>query len=455
PTATLALLIALAGAVYMANMALKIAAVAYGLRAQRDHEAAAKTDRVSRSGTIPLHPDPTITILVPLFEEREIAGALLDRISRLDYPRDRLDVIFILEACDTTTQEALAAGTLPHWARAIIVPDGQPRTKPRALNYALPFARGTIIGIYDAEDCPEPDQLLAVTRRFSAAPPELACLQGQLDYYNATHNWISRCFTLEYASWFRLLLPGVARLGLIVPLGGTTLFLRKKALLDVGGWDAHNVTEDAELGLRLARAGYRTDLIATTTFEEANSELWPWIKQRSRWLKGYAITWATAMRQPRRLLRELGWKRFLGLQVQLGGTVIGFLTAPLIWSLAAIPLGLWHPLAPWIGPVAGQVLVWGFAASLAVTLSVAWLACRAPHLRALRWWLPALTLYFPLASAAMVVALSDLLWRPFHWVKTAHGHYSARNVDKSAVSAEASSLSRTSKARDRCETSSE
>jgi glycosyltransferase XagB len=234
--------------------------------------------------------------------------------------------------------------------RQILVPPGTVRTKPRALNYALDFCRGSIVGVYDAEDAPAPDQLRRVVRRFRESPPEVACLQGVLDFYNARTNWLSRCFTIDYATWFRIVLPGIARLGFVIPLGGTTLFFRRAALERLGGWDAHNVTEDADLGLRLARHGYRCELIDSVTEEEANCRAIPWIRQRSRWLKGYALTWISHMRRPGLLLRDLGLWKFMGVQILFLGTLSTFLLAPLVWSFWLLPFGLPHPLAgivPW------------------------------------------------------------------------------------------------------------
>jgi len=207
---------------------------------------------------------PVITLLIPLYRERAIADHLLTRLEALDYPRERLDVCLVLEDDDATTRAALNRTHLLTWMRPIVVPQGTLRTKPRALNYALDFARGSIVGIYDAEDAPDPDQLRIVAATFATAPPNVACLQGVLDYYNSSANWLTRCFTIEYASWFRVVLPGYARMGLVVPLGGTTLFFRRDILEQLGGWDAHNVTEDADLGLRLVRAGYRTCLLYTS-----------------------------------------------------------------------------------------------------------------------------------------------------------------------------------------------
>jgi len=454
PTATIVTVYSLAILVFAANVALKFAAAGAALRAERALDKAAKP-----ASPPPLVRMPVVTILVPLFKENEVAGGLIANLSRLDYPPELLDVMLVVEEDDHLTREAIATCRLPSWMRAITVPPGHPRTKPRALNYALNFARGSVVGIYDAEDRPEPDQIRRVVRCFAALPPRVACLQGRLDYYNATHNWLSRCFTVEYATWFRLLLPGVQQLGLFVPLGGTTVFLRRHVLEKVGGWDAHNVTEDAELGLRLTRHGYDTEVIDTTTFEEANAAVWPWVKQRSRWLKGYLMTWISAMRHPRRLLRELGPRRFIGLQVQLLGAVLGFLLAPLLWSLALKPFGVRHPMDAVLSPIHYGILGVAFVAVLLVGMGISAMALRAPHLRRLRRWVPLVELYYPLATVASWLAASETMMRPFHWSKTAHGQFSHPSVaapvtlykdcasERSAVAA--SSLSRTTNAIER------
>ena len=178
--------------------------------------------------------DPIITLIVALYRESDIAPRLVARLARLDYPEELLDVLLVVEEDDQMTRAALAGSELPAWMRVVTVPRGTVKTKPRALNHALVYARGAIVGVYDAEDAPDPDQLKKVVAQFQRSGPEVACLQGVLDYYNPTTNWLSRCFTIEYAGWFRLILPGVARLGLVVPLGGTTLFFRRDVLERLG-----------------------------------------------------------------------------------------------------------------------------------------------------------------------------------------------------------------------------
>ncbi len=365
--------------------------------------------------------DPTVSIIVALYRESDIAGRLVRRLARLDYPVDRLDVILAVEAGDHLTTDALARAELPPWMRIILVPEGEVKTKPRALNHALDHARGAIVGVYDAEDAPEPDQIRKVVARFQSSPPEVGCLQGILDYYNPRTNWLSRCFTIEYAGWFRLILPGIARLGLVVPLGGTTLFFRREVLEALGGWDAHNVTEDADLGLRLARHGYRTELIDTVTGEEANCRAVPWIKQRSRWIKGYMMTWAVHMRDPALLWRQLGPRAFLGVQVMFFGSFAQTLLAPLLWSFLIVPLGFAHPMLTALPPGAVWTVFGIFILSELVNLGVGIAGLRRSRHGLSLWWVPTMKLYFPLATVAAYKALVELVTRPFYWDKTSHG----------------------------------
>ncbi|WP_406720504.1 glycosyltransferase family 2 protein [Thioclava litoralis] len=364
---------------------------------------------------------PVISIMVPMFREPDIAARLVARMSRLHYPRELLDMLLVVEEDDHVTRDALAKADLPRWMRVLPVPDGPIRTKPRALNYALNFCRGSIIGVYDAEDAPHPDQLHMIARRFAKAPPEVVCLQGILDYYNPRTNWLSRCFTIEYATWFRMVLPGIAKLGFVVPLGGTTLFFRRKVLEELGCWDAHNVTEDADLGVRLARKGYRTELVPTVTQEEANCRMVPWVKQRSRWLKGYAITWAVHMRSPRKLMEDLGPRRFWAFQVMFFGSLSQYVLAPLLWSFWLMVFGLPHPVQSLLSDTQITLLVAVFVTAELLNICLAAWAVRGESHRFLIPWVPSMHLYFPLGAIAGWKAIYELVQKPFYWDKTTHG----------------------------------
>ncbi len=412
PVATLTAVTALTVFIMLLSTGVKTAAAIVGRGPQLATDAPPLT---------PMERLPVITLLIPLYRENAIADHLLARLEAIDYPRELLDVCLVMEASDHTTRSAVGHARLLTWMRLITVPDGTIKTKPRALNYALDFAHGSIIGVYDAEDAPAPDQLHQVAQHFARADPSVVCLQGMLDYYNATSNWLTRCFTIEYAAWFRVILPGYARMGLVVPLGGTTLFFRRAALEKLGGWDAHNVTEDADLGIRLARHGYRTEFVNTVTEEEANGRFWPWVKQRSRWLKGYAITYGVHMRNPAKLWRDLGAWRFFGLQVLFAGTLAQFLLSPLLWTFWLIPFGVPHPIQAILPTAAIWTLAGAFVVTEIASLLIAWVALGRAGKRGLWPWAISMQLYFPLATIAAYKGLLELTWKPFYWDKTAHG----------------------------------
>ncbi|MGV6848377.1 MAG: glycosyltransferase family 2 protein [Marinibacterium sp.] len=376
----------------------------------------------------PAHPPggatswPKFSVLVPLYREADIADHLIRRLADLSYPKARLQILLVLEEHDRITRQTLNRIALPPWIRVVTVPaSGGLTTKPRAMNFALDFCDGDIIGVWDAEDAPAPNQLEVIADRFARAPANVACLQGVLDFYNPRSNWLARCFTIEYASWFRVVLPGIARLGLVVPLGGTTMFVRRSALERVGAWDAHNVTEDADLGVRLARFGLVTDLIPTVTGEEANCRLWPWIKQRSRWLKGFMVTYLVHMRHPGRLLRDLGLARFLGVQAFFLGTVSQFLLAPVLWSFWLILFGLPHPVETALPAGWAPGLVAVLLASGAINLAAGMIAVAGRDHRHLLAFVPTMVFYFPIGAIAAYKALWELATNPYFWDKTQHG----------------------------------
>ncbi|MBD3766133.1 MAG: glycosyltransferase [Rhodobacterales bacterium] len=387
--------------------------------------------------TISIARPPVVSVLVALYRESGIAARLVRRLGRLDWPRDRLDILLVVEDDDRATRAALDRPDLPDWMRVLVVPPGTLKTKPRALNYALDFCRGSIVGIYDAEDAPEPDQIRKVVARFHARPRAVACLQGVLAFYNPRTNRLSRCFTVDYAAWFQVMLPGLDRMGLPVPLGGTTVFFRREVLEEVGAWDAHNVTEDADLGVRLARRGYRTELIDSVTFEEANCHVIPWIRQRSRWLKGYMMTWAVHMRAPVLLWRQLGPRGFLGFQALFLGTIAQLLLAPLILSCWVAGLGAGHPLALVLPAWGMGLLVGTCLLAEAVTLFVNGLGLRRSGQPVGMGTLPLMHVYGPLAALAAWRGLWDLARRPFHWDKTAHGLHQPRPAPAARAGARA------------------
>ncbi len=267
------------------------------------------------------HELPVVTVIVALYREAQVAPALAASLQRLDYPVSKLDIIMVVEADDHETRRALEALGLPAYFRIVIAPEGQPRTKPRALNIGLALARGSLTCVFDAEDIPEPRQLREAAARFAVLPSAIACLQGRLAIDNFGDGWLARCFALEYAALFDVVNPSLASLGAPIPLGGTSNHFRTDILRKVGGWDAWNVTEDLDLGLRLARFGYSAGVLEASTFEEAPVSLRGWMNQRRRWFKGWFQTLFVHAREPRAFIAGMGWSRALVTVLHVGGAL--------------------------------------------------------------------------------------------------------------------------------------
>lgn len=415
-TATLAALAALATLFFALVTGLRVIACARLLQ-ERVPEGQATAGRL---------PDPALpiyTVLVPLYREAPVLPRLLQALSRLDYPRAKLDIKLIMESGDEDTLAAVAALELPGNFEVVVVPRAGPRTKPKALNYALQFARGDYVAIYDAEDRPEPDQLRRVLAVFAASPPDLGCVQARLNFYNPTDNWLARQFTIEYSALFDGLLPTLDRLGLPIPLGGTSCHFRTVTLRWVGGWDPFNVTEDADLGMRLARRGYGCRVVDSTTYEEAACQLPNWLRQRTRWQKGWLQTYAVHMRHPARLWRELGPWRFLGFQAVVGGIVASALLHPLFYLLMA-----WQLTAHTLFAEPQGTLGWTFWALASANASLGYAAAMGLGLIAARRrglclarQVALMPVYWLLISLAAYRALVQVLYAPHEWEKTRHG----------------------------------
>jgi cellulose synthase/poly-beta-1,6-N-acetylglucosamine synthase-like glycosyltransferase len=390
---------------------------------------------------------PVYTILLPMYKEGAVAEKLIRAVDHFDYPHWKLDVKVLLEEDDTETVRLCRELDLPGCCDVIVTPNSFPKTKPKACNHGLASARGEYLVIYDAEDVPEPDQLKKAVAGFRQVPDEVVCLQVKLNYYNPMENWLTRWFTIEYTSWFEFFLPGLHALDAPIPLGGTSNHFRSDVLKELGGWDPFNVTEDCDLGIRLHREGFRTRVLDSTTWEEANEKLGNWIRQRSRWVKGYLQTHLVHSRSTLRTLRELGPFGFASYLLTVGGLSLTLLLNPIFWIVLLIYGGLWagHLLGadvtPWrlvytdrISDLPGapytlwSQMSWVFAA-VALTLFLAnflfvilnVLAC--PR-RGLAGLLPAALIspiYWVLISVAAWKGALQLLIRPFYWEKTQHG----------------------------------
>jgi glycosyltransferase XagB len=384
--------------------------------------------RTKKSATVARLTDdelPIYSVLVPLFKEVSVLDQLLWALNRLDYPDDKLDIKIIVEESDTTMRRALQQYILPAQFEIIVVPRGRPQTKPRALNYALQFARGTLLTIFDAEDIPDPRQLRDAAGCFLNSRDEnMACVQAQLVFFNSQENWLTRQFTAEYATLFGIVLPALAAHGMPLPLGGTSNHFRTDVLRWIGGWDPFNVTEDADLGLRLARWGYTTGMVDSFTQEEANPQSINWIKQRARWLKGFLQTWLVHMRRPLRVVKQIRPAGFWVLQACTLGVFISALFYPFLLTLTVCLFWIYPPFSQdssvWVTLVSAMNVLF-FVFGYGVSMIAAHRALRLLGLR--NWWGTIITMpiYWFLMSTAAWLALYQFLVSPFEWNKTEHG----------------------------------
>ncbi len=414
---TLIVLFFLINVFYVFSLGFKLVAAVLGARTEilqqvTDEEAAALDEK-----TLPIY-----TLLLPMYKEPEVVKHLIAGIMEMDYPLEKLDVKILLEEEDAETYEAVRSLRPPSNFEIVRVPYSIPKTKPKACNYGLLFARGEYLTIYDAEDIPEKNQLRKVIAAFRKGPSNMICVQAALNYFNSEQNLLTRMFTLEYSYWFDYMLPGIEALGMPIPLGGTSNHFRTEMLRLLGGWDPFNVTEDADLGIRASAHRMWVSTINSTTFEEANSHTGNWIRQRSRWIKGYMQTYLVHMRNPLRLLRTVGFRSFLGVQLLIGGTFITFLLNPILWGLFILwvfyrPLWMESVFPIWILTISTLNLIVGNAMGIYLNM----LAVFRRKLFRLTFYSLLNPFYWILHSIAAYKALWQLFTKPFFWEKTVHG----------------------------------
>ncbi len=417
PVTTVMVLTTLATVVYLVTIVNRLTLVRRSLRGD---PSISVPDAEARA--VPDEDLPVYTVLVPAYGEPSVVPGLVAALERLEYPRDRLDVKLLLEADDSPTIDAALAVETDLPVDLVLVPPGEPRTKPRALNYGMQFAEGELVTIYDAEDHPDPLQLRRAVVAFRRVGPRYACLQARLSFYGGQRNLLTRWFTTDYFTWFRLYLPGLSSMEAPIPLGGTSNHFRRDVLVQAGCWDPWNVTEDAELGIRLQRAGHRVGVLDSVTMEEPNVDVVNWVKQRSRWYKGYLQTSLEMVRTPRRVVADLGRRDSLRVALFVGGTPVLAVLNLWFWGLSTFWL---MTRATFVGDLfPGWTYYLALAAWAFGNLSVIYIGLLT--LRVVgrpEFLLSALLvpLYWILMSVAALRAVVQLVTQPSFWEKTEHG----------------------------------
>ena len=417
---------------YFLDLLFNLNLIARSLYANPDVTVDDETLRLLDETVLPMY-----TVLCPLYKESAVLPQFVEAMTALDYPVDKLQIMLLLEANDSETITAAEAMNLPSQFEIIVVPHSLPKTKPKACNYGLIKARGDLVVIYDAEDKPDTAQLKKAYVAFEKAGQEVACIQSKLNFYNPHQNLLTRVFTAEYSLWFDLVLSGMQLVNAPIPLGGTSNHFRTSVLKELGGWDAFNVTEDADLGIRLAKRGYKTLLLDSTTLEEANSSPVNWFWQRSRWIKGYIQTYLVHTRRLKTFREQTGrYRAALTFQLIIGGKVLALLINPVMWLLTII----YFVFRPVVGPTIesvfpAPVLYMGVVSLLFgnfLYLYYYMVGCVRRQQYDLVKAAFMVPLYWIAMSAAAFYAMYELVYRPHHWRKTKHGLHLANTPKENA-----------------------
>ena len=367
---------------------------------------------------------PIYSILCPLYKEANVLTAFVKAIEIIDWPKEKLDVLLLLEEDDEETINKANSLDLPENFSIHIVPNSLPKTKPKACNYGFAFAKGEFVVIYDAEDRPDPLQLKKAYIAFNKADPKVVCLQCKLNYYNPDQNLLTKLFTAEYSLWFDLALPALQSISTTLPLGGTSNHFKSSALRFLGAWDPFNVTEDCDLGTRLFKEGFKTALINSTTYEEANSKVGSWIKQRSRWIKGYLQTYLVHMRDPVEFFEKHG-VHALVFQLVIGMRMVFILINPILWMMTLSYFLFTATFGPFIESLYPS-LVFYVAAFCLVFGNFMYFYNYMIGLAKRRQWdlikyVFLIPFYWAMTSISAVMAFYQLIVKPHHWEKTQHG----------------------------------
>lgn len=368
---------------------------------------------------------PAYTVLCPLYKEWQVVPQFVTAMSRLHYPKRKLQVMLLLEADDQETIKKVRSFALPDYFNIVVVPHSLPKTKPKACNYGLKFATGEFTVIYDAEDIPDPDQLKKTILAFEKVEERVICIQAKLNFYNPHQNLLTRVFTAEYSLWFDLILTGLQSISAPIPLGGTSNHFRTKDLHKLKGWDSFNVTEDCDLGIRLVKDGYRTAVVNSETLEEANSNLKNWFGQRTRWIKGYMQTYLLHMRRPGEFLRNWREPHAITFQLVVGGKILSLFINPMMWVITICYFVFRAHIGTFIESFFPLPILYMGVTSLLLGnflyLYYYMIGC-AKHghdtLVKYFWLVP---FYWLAMSIAAWMAVYNLIIRPHYWSKTKHG----------------------------------
>ena len=378
---------------------------------------------------------PRYTIFCPLYKEWQVVPQFVSAMSKLDSPAEKLEILFLLEENDTETIEKIRAESMPEHFKIVVVPHSNPKTKPKAMNYGLQHATGEYLVIYDAEDMPEPDQLKKAIVAFGKTSDRTICVQAKLNFYNTDQNILTKIFTAEYSLWFDLILPGLQSIDAPIPLGGTSNHFKVSVLKELDGWDAFNVTEDCDLGMRLAKRGYKTAVVESTTYEEANSEPINWYNQRSRWIKGYIQTYFVHMRAPQNFKGRI--RDFLAFQIIVGGKIFSMFINPIFWLVTicyfAFRLQVGDFIESFFPGIILHIGVVSFVMGNFLYLYNYMIGCSKRGFDSLVKYIFLTPFYWLGMSLAAWKGVYEVIIKPHYWSKTVHGLHLKKQLNPTKI----------------------
>jgi cellulose synthase/poly-beta-1,6-N-acetylglucosamine synthase-like glycosyltransferase len=381
---------------------------------------------------------PTYTVLCPLYKEWQVVPQFISAMTKLDYPKNKLQIMLLLEEDDTETLTKVKEFNLPKYFEVVVVPNSFPKTKPKACNYGLTRATGEYVVIYDAEDIPDSDQLKKAVLAFQKVNDRrVVCIQAKLNFYNPHQNLLTRLFTAEYSLWFDLVLTGLQSIHAPIPLGGTSNHFRSRDLKDLKGWDSFNVTEDCDLGMRLVKRGYRTAVVESMTLEEANSNIKNWFGQRTRWIKGYMQTYLVHMRNPGQFIRNWKEPHVITFQLVVGGKVLSMFINPLMWTITIVYFVFRSTAGPFIESFFPMPILYMALASIIfgnfLYMYYYMIGCaKRGHYSLVKYAL-LVPFYWLAMSLAAWVAFYRLIMNPHYWSKTKHGLHLEKMGNESTI----------------------
>ncbi|MDO8658205.1 MAG: glycosyltransferase [Candidatus Levybacteria bacterium] len=428
PLLTLQLLVAVLSAIYFADVIFNLYLVVKSLSFPREITSTEQELNELKNSNLPVY-----SILCPLYREASVIPQFLEAMDKLSWPKEKLDVMLLLEEDDKETIEKVEQMILPSYVRTLIVPHSVPKTKPKACNYGLGFAKGEYLVIFDAEDIPDPMQLKKAYLGFRKSDKNVICLQARLNYYNPHQNLLTRFFTAEYSLWFDITLPGLVSIDTALPLGGTSNHFKTESLRAIEGWDPFNVTEDADLGVRLFKKGYKTAMIDSTTFEEANSRVGNWFRQRSRWIKGYMQTYLVHTRGNESSVKGQALHSLI-FQLVVGGKIAFVLINPFLWIATFSYFALYAYVGPAIEALYPTVVFYMAVTSLVfgnfLSLYYYMIGVAKKGQWNLMKFVFLIPIYWFMTSISAFIALYQLLFKPHYWEKTVHGFHLQKRFKK-------------------------